>query len=95
MTPRLTRDSISPMAPTPERLVTSEQARATVEALVARDSESLAALSRMIRKNPAYLQQYVKRGTPEWLHEDDRLLLAKYFQIDERRLGARDPWTPR
>ena len=56
--------------------------------------ESLASLSRMIGRNPAYLQQFISRGTPRRLDEDDRLVLAKFFDIDERELGARDPWVP-
>lgn len=77
-----------------ERTTTSEQVRATVQRLADAQGESLAELSRMIGKNSAYLQQFVKRGSPIWLAEDDRLLLARYFQVDERCLGARDPWTP-
>jgi hypothetical protein len=57
-------------------------------------STSLASLSRMLGRNAAYLQQYVERGTPRRLSEDDRLKLAKHFRVDERELGARDPWSP-
>jgi hypothetical protein len=74
---------------------TPEQVRATVERLVNQRGESYAAMSRFIGRNAAYLQQFVKRGTPERLPEKERLMLAKYFGVDERRLGARDPWTPR
>lgn len=56
--------------------------------------ESLASLSRRVGRNEAYLQQFVKRGTPQVLPEDVRLLLAQHFRIDERLLGARDPWVP-
>jgi hypothetical protein len=57
-------------------------------------SESLSQLSRMVGRNVAYLQQFVERGTPRQLPEDVRLALAQHWQIDERLLGARDPWTP-
>ena len=73
---------------------TPDQVRATLARLVEADGASLAALSRMIRRNEAYLQQFINRGTPERLAELDRLLLAQYFRIDERELGARDPWKP-
>lgn len=73
---------------------TPEQIRATVERLAAEQGESLAALSRMLRRNDAYLQQFVKRGSPKRLPEDARLLLAQFFGVDERELGARDPWMP-
>jgi len=62
--------------------------------LAADRGASLAALSRMIGRNAAYLQQYVERGTPRRLGEDDRLALAQHFMVDERELGAREPWTP-
>ena len=55
---------------------------------------SLAALSAMVGRNAAYLQQYVKRGTPAVLPEETRRHLAMCLDIDERELGARDPWSP-
>ena len=57
--------------------------RAVLDALVAKSGESYAALSRMLQRNEAYLQQYVKRGTPRLLAERDRKLLASYFRVDE------------
>jgi repressor LexA len=62
--------------------------RATLDQLVTASGESYAALSRMLRRNPAYLQQYVRRGTPRLLAERDRKLLAGYFRVDEERLGG-------
>ncbi|WP_367113537.1 helix-turn-helix transcriptional regulator [uncultured Sphingomonas sp.] len=49
---------------------------------------SLAALSRMIGRNDAYLQQFVQRGTPRVLAEGDRRQLAEFFGVPETRLGA-------
>lgn len=49
---------------------------------------SYAALSRMLRRNDAYLQQYVRRGTPRLLAERDRKLLAAYLRVDEAELGG-------
>jgi phage repressor protein C with HTH and peptisase S24 domain len=49
-------------------------------------------LSRLIGRNPAYIQQFIKRGTPRRLAEDDRRTLARYFGVDENTLapcGAR------
>jgi len=62
--------------------------RAVLDALVAKSGESYAALSRMLQRNEAYLQQYVKRGTPRLLAERDRKLLASYFRVDEALLGG-------
>lgn len=62
--------------------------RAALDALVAGNGESYAALSRLIGRNAAYLQQFVRRGTPRLLAERDRRLLAGYFGIEESVLGA-------
>lgn len=74
--------------------VSAQDVRAEIDKLAADRNISLASLSRAARRNDAYLQQFVKRGTPKHLPEDVRLFLAMFFQIDERRLGARDPWRP-
>ena len=49
---------------------------------------SLSALSAMIGRNPSYLQQFVRKGSPRKLEEADRRLLAEFFGIDERELGS-------
>ncbi|MFD2578940.1 hypothetical protein ACFSTD_10710 [Novosphingobium colocasiae] len=49
---------------------------------------SLSALSRMIGKNAAYLQQFVKRGTPRKLEEDDRARLARFFSASRKANSA-------
>jgi len=48
---------------------------------------SLARLSQMLGKNPSYLQQFVKKGSPRRLEEQDRGLLARFFGVDEGELG--------
>lgn len=66
-------------------------------ALLARAQErgvSLASLSAKIGRNAAYLQRFVGRGTPRCLPEEERLHLAMALNIDERELGAREPWRP-
>lgn len=68
--------------------------RAVLERLIVERREEYAALSRLIGRNAAYVQQFIKRGTPRRLSENDRRRLADYFQIDEELLGgppARDP----
>lgn len=62
--------------------------RAMLAALAAERSVSLAALSEMIGRNAAYLQQFVKRGTPRLLAERDRRLLADFFGVGEGDLGG-------
>ena len=49
---------------------------------------SLAALSRMIGRNNTYLQQYITKGSPRKLEEEDRRKLAIFLSIDESDLGA-------
>lgn len=62
--------------------------RAVLAAQAALRGHSLAALSRMIGRNDAYLQQYVKRGTPRILPERERRILADMLGLDETALGA-------
>ena len=50
--------------------------------------ESYASISRLLGRNEAYLQQFVKRGSPRRLAEADRALLARYFGVDEAVLGG-------
>lgn len=49
---------------------------------------SLAALSRMMSRNPTYLQQYISKGSPRKLEEEDRRVLAQFLGVDEAELGA-------
>ena len=78
---------------------TPKQVRETLERLVAERDERLAGLSRMIGRSSGYLSRFLEGGSPAALLPKDRLLLAKYFRIDERLLGASDddvraPWSP-
>ena len=49
---------------------------------------SLASLSRMLGRNATYLQQYISKGSPRKLEEDDRRKLARFFGVAESELGA-------
>jgi phage repressor protein C with HTH and peptisase S24 domain len=62
--------------------------RSTLEALCRERGEDYASLSRLIGRNPTYIQQYIKRGSPQKLDEEDRRTLAAYFGISEQRLGG-------
>src|SRR5882757_6872381 len=68
--------------------------RSALDALVVESGVSYAALSRMIRRNDAYLQQFVRRGTPRLLAERDRRLLAAFFRVDEAVLGGASLGAP-
>jgi phage repressor protein C with HTH and peptisase S24 domain len=65
-----------------------ENVRNTLDRLVRDRGEDYAALSRLIGRNPAYIQQFIHRGSPRKLAEDDRKLLARYLGVDESLLGG-------
>ena len=66
-------------------------ARDRLAALAEEKGVSLAALSRLIGRNGTYLQQFITKGSPRRLAEDDRHTLAQFFGIAESELGgARD-----
>jgi phage repressor protein C with HTH and peptisase S24 domain len=56
--------------------------------LAAARNASLAALSRMIGRNSSYLQQFVTKGSPRKLEEEDRRKLADFLAVAESELGA-------
>ncbi len=62
--------------------------RLLLERLCAERGEDFAGLSRMLGRNPAYIQQYIRRGTPKRLKEDERRKLARYFSVSESLLGG-------
>ncbi|AUW59246.1 peptidase S24 [Sphingobium sp. SCG-1] len=69
-------------------------ARHALDRLIAERRERYEALSRLIGRNPAYIQQYIKRGTPRKLDEADRRTLARYFGVDEQVLGGPEGVAP-
>ncbi|MBU6394945.1 MAG: transcriptional regulator [Sphingomonadales bacterium] len=62
--------------------------RARLVALAAERGVSLSALSGLLGRNAAYLQQFVRKGSPRKLEENDRRTLAEFFGVDEAELGA-------
>jgi phage repressor protein C with HTH and peptisase S24 domain len=62
--------------------------RAVLERLCAERGEDFAGLSRMLGRNSAYIQQFVRRGVPKRLKEEERRKLARYFSISETLLGG-------
>lgn len=65
-----------------------EVPRAVLGRLIDERGEDCASLSRLIGRNPAYIQQYLKRGSPRRLAEADRQRLARYFGVPEAWLGG-------
>ncbi|WNO53294.1 S24 family peptidase [Stakelama saccharophila] len=62
--------------------------RRVLETLIRERGESYAGLSRLLGRNAAYLQQFVKRGSPRRLPERERGDLARYFGVPESCLGG-------
>ena len=62
--------------------------RTFLERLCEERGEDFAGLSRMLGRNAAYIQQYVRRGVPKRLKEEERRKLARYFAISETLLGG-------
>ena len=66
----------------------NENPRAALDQLIADSGDDYAGLSKLIGRNAAYVQQFIKRGTPKKLPESERGILARYFGVDERVLGG-------
>ena len=62
-------------------------ARAALDAELRARGQTYAAISRLLGRNPTYIQQYVKRGTPRALEPDDVRAIARHLGIAPARLG--------
>jgi phage repressor protein C with HTH and peptisase S24 domain len=62
--------------------------RLTLERLIRESGDDFASLSRLLGRNAAYMQQFIKRGVPRRLAEEDRRKLAAHFGVSEEVLGA-------
>jgi len=68
--------------------MTTADPRATLLELALARGVSLSALSGLIGRNPSYLQQYARKGSPRRLAEGDRRTLAGFFGVAETALGG-------
>lgn len=66
----------------------NDVARATLQRLCIERGESLAGLSRLLGRNDAYIQQYLRKGSPRRLPETERRTLARYFSVPDAMLGG-------
>ena len=66
--------------------VDNEDVREKIKNLIKERNYNLRDLSRNIKKNDAYLQQYLYRGTPKVLPEKYRYLLAKLLNVNVNEL---------
>lgn len=67
----------------------ADDVRSILDALIRERGEDYSSLSRLIGRNPAYIQQFIKRGTPRRLSEEDRVRIATYLRVPEAQLGGR------
>lgn len=63
-----------------------DMVRATLDRLIAERGSNYVDASRAIGRNPAYIQQFIKRRSPRKLDEDDRRTLARFLGVDESLL---------
>jgi len=70
--------------------MSSPDPRAVLERLVRERGDDYTNLSRLLGRNAAYVQQFIRRGVPRKLAEADRKQLALYFNVSEAELGAPD-----
>ena len=68
--------------------IVTKDPRANLEELIRKNGHDFAAVSKMLGKNPAYIQQYIRRGSPRKLDEEDRRKLAEFYGVEEGVLGA-------
>ena len=66
--------------------VDNEDVREKIKNLIKKKNYNLRDLSRNIKKNDAYLQQYLYRGTPKVLPEEYRYLLAELLDVNVNEL---------
>lgn len=64
-------------------------ARGRLQDMARKHGASLAGLSRLIGRNPAYLQQYVARGSPRHLDEPDLRKIAEFLGVSPRVIATR------
>jgi phage repressor protein C with HTH and peptisase S24 domain len=65
-------------------------ARERLAHLAREHATSLAKLSLMLGRNGSYLQQFISKGSPRRLEEDDRRKLAQFFGVAESELGGKE-----
>ena len=66
--------------------IDNDDVREKIKKLINKKNYNLRDLSRNIKKNDAYLQQYLYRGTPKVLPEEYRLMLAKILNVNVNEL---------
>ena len=66
-----------------------QAARGRLQQVARGAGASMAALSRLIGRNPAYMQQYMVRGSPRHLDEPDLRKIAEFLGVSPRVIETR------
>jgi hypothetical protein len=70
------------------KILPVDETRELLQRLCQERGVDFASLSRLVGRNPAYIQQFIRRGTPRRLPEQERRLIARHFSISEHLLGG-------
>ena len=62
--------------------------RTALEELIRQRGVNYSSISRLLGRNVSYIQQYLRKGSPRHLDEQDRQILAQFFGVDEAVLGG-------
>lgn len=65
-----------------------DNVRERLDELIRERGSDYASLSRMLGRNAAYIQQFIRRGVPRKLDEEDRRKLAQFFGVGQEELGG-------
>lgn len=64
--------------------------REALDGLISERGETYASISRLLGRNSAYIQQFIKRGSPARLDQSDIALLALHFDVPVEVLGGKE-----
>lgn len=64
--------------------------REALDGLISARGETYASISRLLGRNSAYIQQFIKRGSPARLDQSDIALLALHFDVPVEMLGGKE-----
>lgn len=64
--------------------------REALDGLISERGETYASISRLLGRNSAYIQQFIKRSSPARLDQSDIALLALHFDVPVEMLGGKE-----
>jgi len=70
--------------------MTTLDPRRALDDLIKERGETYSSVSRLLSRNPAYIQQFIKRGSPAHLDENDIAQLSVHFGVPPVVFGGED-----